>query len=549
MKTILYHKNVTVFLLQFFIFSWCFAQQPPVKKWDYRYGGSGGDFLLDIQQTADRGYLMGGWSDSQKSGDKTAVSKGFSDMWIVKIDSDGILQWDKGYGGSDWDGCVALSQTDDGGYMLAGYSTSGIGGDKTEPSKGDYDLWIVKVDSDGNKQWDKTYGSNNTDELYAMLQTSDGGYIFGCESNSDMGGDKTEKSQGGYDYWVLKVDSLGNKQWDKTFGGTEDDKLTCLLEVSKSEFLIGGYSLSGISGDKSEESHGGADFWIVDINSEGIKQWDKSYGANIDEILHSIHKTTDEGFILGGHSTSGISGDKTEPSKGSMDQWIIKIDASGNKQWDKSYGGNIYDHLITAFVSNDDDGFILGGSSASGISGDKTEKCWGEGDYWFLKTDLAGNKIWDKRFGGYNDDNFTTLHQTFDGGYILAGYSGSEAGGDKTQSCQGDVDYWLVKTDPDTLFFSSNETVSENIENTSLNIFPNPNYGKFTVKYALNNKSTIDQIEVLSVEGKLLCAINPDDKSEVSGTLNFDLNVSQGIYFLRVLAQDHVFYSKIEIVK
>ncbi|MBK7391205.1 MAG: hypothetical protein IPI23_19690 [Bacteroidetes bacterium] len=172
------------------------AQNTLVKIWDFRFGGTDVDWLIQSQHTIDQGYVLGGYSFSESSGDKTQDVWGNDDYWIVKIDSIGNKQWDKDYGGTDFDYLYSLQQTTDGGYILGGYSSSGIGGDKTHASWGAEDYWIVKIDSLGNKLWDKVFGGTNSDLLFSLQQTSVGGYILGGYSSSGINGDKTQNTWG-----------------------------------------------------------------------------------------------------------------------------------------------------------------------------------------------------------------------------------------------------------------------------------------------------------------------------------------------------------------
>ena len=226
------------------------------------------------------------------------------------------------------------------------------------------------------------------------------------------------------------------KLWDKTFGGTQSDELTTLQQTSDGGYILGGVSDSGISSDKSQVHKGIFDYWVVKLDASGIKTWDKTIGGSADEELYSIKQTTDGGYILGGLSNSGISGDKSQASKGGGDYWIVKLDASGNKLWDKTIGGISWDNF-TAIQQTSDGGFILGGYSESGVSGDKTQASKGMEDYWVVKLDASGNKIWDKTFGGNNQDRLFSLQQTADGDYILGGWSNSGISGDKTQASKG----------------------------------------------------------------------------------------------------------------
>jgi hypothetical protein len=414
------------------------------KQWDKTYGGDISDYGTSLQQTKDGGYILGGYSFSGVSGDKTGASRGSFDYWVVKLDAAGNKQWDKTYGGDGFDYLSSLDQTRDGGYILGGRSASGISGDKTESSRGVEDYWVVKLDAAGNKQWDRTYGGDAYDYCGSVQQTRDGGYILGGRSSSGLSGDKTDRGHGGADYWVVKLNAAGDMIWDKTYGGTSDDIGISLQQTEDGGYVLGGYSDSGIGGDKTGDSRGNFDYWVVKLDAAGNYEWDRTCGGAFTDYGTSIRQTKDGGYLLGGYSFSGSSGDKTEANRGNADYWVVKLDAAGNKQWDKTYGGNELDYF-TSLAQTRDEGYILGGHSASGSSGDKTEDSQGEADFWIVKLDAAGNKQWEKTLGGNNIDFLSALQQTQDGGYVLGGYSISDKSGDKTQDSRGNADYWVVK--------------------------------------------------------------------------------------------------------
>jgi hypothetical protein len=164
------------------------------------------------------------------------------------------------------------------------------------------------------KQWDYRFGGTNDENLYYFQQTNDGGYILGGASNSDSSGDRTQQSRGNFDYWIVKTDSIGNKQWDKRFGGADVDYLFCIQESYDGGYVLGGSTYSYLSGDISQAAHGLADYWIVKIDSVGNKLWDKRFGGTKDDWLYSLKQTTDGGYILGGQTNSGISGDVSQPN-------------------------------------------------------------------------------------------------------------------------------------------------------------------------------------------------------------------------------------------
>ncbi len=432
------------------------AQQKPTVGWDRSFGGDFDDRLSSMQPTADGGYILGGTTSSGLSGDKTQYTRGAEDYWLVKTDSKGNKQWDKTFGGTQIDRLNSIQQTPDGGYILAGESDSPISGDKSEnsliytpPIPGSNfsqyaDFWIIKLDNAGNKVWDKTIGGTQEERLPQIILTKDGGYLLAGTSSSSISGSKSGNSKGGSDFWIIKLDNNGNKLWDNTIGGNQAESLHEIKPTSDGGYILGGNSQSGIGGDKSQGTYGREDFWLVKIDAAGNKIWDKTFGGNDTDYLHSLKQTPDGGYILGGFSTSGINGDKSQPNMGSSDYWVVKTDANGNKQWDKTFGGNGGDQLYTLGLTSTG-GYVLGGRSFSGISGDKSEAIIGSTDLWILNLDSAGNKLWDKTIGGTGIDFLSTLHETADGGFILGAESRSGVGVYKTQPSKGQFDYWLVK--------------------------------------------------------------------------------------------------------
>ncbi len=357
--------------------------QAPAIQWQHTIGGNGVDWLgLGSLQTADGGYILGGYSESGLSGDKTENGFGYGDYWVLKLDTLGAIQWQNTIGGTSEDHLFTFQQTTDGGYILGGASISDISGDKTENCWGHFDYWVLKLDATGAIQWQNTIGGNGYEELYSIKETGDGGYILGGFSESDISGDKTENSLGDYDYWVVKLNASGAIQWQNTIGGNGRDWLTSVCQTEDGGYILGGWSNSDLSGDKTENSLGDLgydDYWVVKLNASGAIQWQNTIGGNDHDELYSIQQTADGGYILGGHSRSDISGDKTENSVGDFDYddyWVVKLNASGAIQWQNTIGGNSFDFLIS-IQETADGGYILGGYSSSDISGDKTENSVG----------------------------------------------------------------------------------------------------------------------------------------------------------------------------
>ncbi|MBK7887453.1 MAG: T9SS type A sorting domain-containing protein [Bacteroidetes bacterium] len=414
-------------------------------EWQNTIGGSLYDNLTSISQTVEGGYIFGGASNSPVSGDKNETCRGDYDYWIVKTGSQGNYQWQNTLGGSSYDLMYSLHQTIDGGFILGGFSDSDISWEKWEDCLGSGDYWIVKTDGSGNIQWQNTISGGSQDVLQSIQQTSDGSYILGGYSDSNISGDKTENRIGGFDYWVVKTDTTGNIQWQNTIGGSGYDMLNSIQQTQDGGFILGGYSSSNISGDKTENNIGGSrDYWIVKTDTMGNIQWQNTIGGNGQDDLFSVEQTTDGGFILGGYSNSGISGDKTENSFGGDDYWIVKTDSLGIIEWQKTIGGSGQD-LLTSIKQTTEGGYVLCGYSNSGISGVKTENCLGDFDYWVIKIDSVGVIQWQNTIGGNMQDLLYSIEQTSDGGYLLGGSSNSNISEDKTENGLGNEDFWVVK--------------------------------------------------------------------------------------------------------
>ncbi len=519
------YKIIFLLILQSSIFNFqSVSQTAPGIQWQNTIGGLNNDYLHSVQQTSDGGYILGGYSYSNISGDKTENNNGLSDYWIVKLNSSGNIQWQNTIGGNNWEALYSLQQTADGGYILGGWSESGISGDKTEQTWGYADYWMVKTNTSGNIQWQNTIGGFSDDFLSSIRQTADGGYILAGYSGSPVSGDKTENSIGASDYWIVKTNVSGIIQWQNTIGGIHLDELYSARQTTDGGYILAGRSQSDISGDKTENCLGDWDYWIVKTDATGNIQWQNTIGGSLIDEMYSVKQTVDGGYILGGSSRSHISGDKTEDTNGWLDYWLLKTDATGNIQWQNSIGGGFDDELYS-IQQTADGGYILGGSSVSDISGDKTENSIGGTDYWIVKTDAIGNILWQNTIGGLSFDVLQSVYQTADGGYILGGYSESDISGDKTEDSNGDNDYWIVKLFPDTITGISNR--KSEIQNPQF--FPNPLASFSTLTFS-NPQKIKFTFSLYDITGRVVGTVSTaSDKIVLEKG-----NKQAGVYFFRL---------------
>jgi len=390
--------------------------EPPMTEWSNTYGGTHNDEAYSLVQTNDGGYAIAGHTKS--------FGGGGMDAWLVKTDSSGTHEWNHTYGGTNDDLVQSMVQTADGGYAMAGYTSSSGAGAR--------DFWLVKTDQFGNLQWDHTYGGTNDDEVWwGLVQTGDEGYL--------MVGHTRSRGAGGADFWLVKTDSSGNHEWDKTYGGTSDDWAASVTQTSDGGFATVGFTESFAAG--------GRDVWLVKTDSAGNHEWNKTYGGAAWDEGFSVIQKHDGGYAIAGHTRSfGASG---------WDWLLIITDSSGNLlQPPIIYGGpsDDYAHCIR---QTSDGGYVIGGSMAVSPVG-------GDFDGWLVKTDASGNHEWDQLYSGIRRDALYYVVKTWDGGYALAGYTGLS-----TQAETGHADFWLIKLapqeipatidiDPDTLNMKSN---------------------------------------------------------------------------------------------
>jgi PKD repeat protein len=438
------------FLLTCFLFISHFSfSQATIYNWDKTIGGNADDNLYGIQPTTDGGTILIGSSYSALSADKSEPSQGSSDYWLVKLDANGNKTWDKTLGGLGDDIGTCIRQLPGGDYIAGGYSYSDSSGDKSQPTRGDDDFWLIKTDSAGNKIWDKRFGGISAEQLFDIVLCSDGGFLLAGHSNSQISGDKTEDAWGtSWDYWVVRTDSNGNKLWDKTIGGLQSDYSYSALQSFDGGFIIAGTSDSYASGNKTAPLFGSfsfTDYWVVKLDANGNVLWDKDFGGSHDDDCRSIVQIQPGYFLLGGISNSGVSGNKSATPWGNADFWAVKIDSAGSKIWDHVYGGFNDEDDFGNIVITPDGGAILAGTSYSAVNGTKTTDNLGGEQPWFQKIDSTGSPMWDITLQTTGNEELGIAAQTTDTCYVFATCSKAVPGGFKSDYGKGALDYFAAK--------------------------------------------------------------------------------------------------------
>lgn len=416
-------------------------------EWERHYGGTSNDFLFAIAEApTGGGFVLGGYSNSDSDDHKTSPRRGENDYWLVRVDAQGDPIWEQTYGGTDQDLLACLYPVGEG-YIAGGTSLSGVNGNKTSPNLGLRDYWVIRLNSEGDAIWEKSYGGTGSDYLQDLKPTPDGGFLLGGYSFSGTNGTKTSPNHGLIDYWIVKVNEAGDSVWDKSIGGGGNDYLSKVALTTNGGYILAGYSFSIEGGTKSAPRHGGSDFWIVRLDAQGNLLWDRTFGGTLNEYCQGLLALDDGGFLLSGYSFSGADGNKTSPQLGQADFWIVKLDGAGTKQWETTLGGTGDDNAWSlARMANGD--FLVGGWSDSSPGDFKSGSTYGRSDYWLTLLSAEGDLLNDYAFGGTQDEVILSIQPTADAGCLLGGYSFSGATGSKTSPSHGESDYWLIKLGP-----------------------------------------------------------------------------------------------------
>ena len=403
--------------------------------WLVTYGGSEADEAVAIIPTTDNHYMVLG-STRSSDGDISNKTSDKNDFWLLKIAENGSIVWDKTYGGSEDDVATSIAQTDDGGYILSGYSRSNDG--HVSGNEGFHDYWILKVDASGNVEWDKNFGFLGSDQAFSIFQTSDGGYFvsgfFDVSASDGEGNDgllSGASERGGRhgvgEYWAIKMDATGEYVWRRYFGGSNNDRSYAAMETSDGSFMVIGSSES--NDFDITDSKGSYDYWVVKISATGDNLFTKSYGGGEIDVAYAMCEAGTDQYLLVGDARS-TDQDVSNP-KGNADLWLIKINDNGNLLWEKSLGGMSFDSgkgIVPAPEGN----YAITGSSRSSDQDVSTNQ--GENDAWTLIVDGSGNLVFEMSVGGSSLDFGEDLTMSHDGSSLIVVGNTESNNGDITQN-------------------------------------------------------------------------------------------------------------------
>ena len=389
--------------------------------WAKTFGGIRADYARSICETSDSGYIV--------AGNTYSFGAGEHDFLVIKLNLYGNIQWAKTFGDTNSEWPYSICETSDSGYTVVGYTYSFGAGDY-------YDVLVIKLSSSGDTVWAKRFGGTGYDWAYSICETSEGGYIVAGWTSSFGAGE--------HDFLVIKLNSYGNIQWAKTFGGTDDDYANSICKTSDGGYIVAGYTYSFGAGY--------TDFLVIKLDSSSNIKWAKTFGGTGDDRAYSICETSDGGYIVAGYTLSF--------GAGSWDFLIIKLDSSANIQWAKTFGGTNEDFAYSICETSDGRYIVAGITYSFGA---------GYSDFLVIKLNSSSNIEWAKTFGGTGYDNALSICKVFDGGYIAAGGTSS--------SGAGSYDFLVLKIEPDGSmtppcpWYSVNPTVtSPTLSTTSPNL-------------------------------------------------------------------------------
>ncbi|MDP9958119.1 hypothetical protein J2X97_003793 [Epilithonimonas hungarica] len=511
-------------------------------SWQRNIDSNTQDFLSGLAITIDGQYLVSGSSIQKDQNPGSNQNQGY-DYHILKLDQQGQKVWERYFSGNRHDYLSSTVSTQEGGFLLAGTSYSSSALDKKDRSNGSSDIWVIKIDENGEEEWQQTIGTRYSEEARSVTQTTDKGYIVAGSTNHPTLRQAQGKGYGSKDVFVTKLDKNGKVIGQLILGGKGLDEVEKVIPTKDGGVLMGIYSRSGaineelkiknedastplgMTGEepittnyqpKTTDNHGEGDYWIVKLDKDNKVQWEKNYGGSEDDHVRTM-ALTDSGYIIGGESRSETSGNKRAKLEEGTDLWVLALDEDGNEQWQRSYNFGNRDVLMSLNEireqrgKNQDGtkGFLIGGYTQSEGKVEKNDET-----FWMLYIDRNGKEVWRKYVEGKDkkrEERLTSALLNKDGSYILAGTSAEELGKENWKVVK------LLDGDVEDL-----------MENKGIRIYPNPVKDYAYVEIGLDFDQT--DIYVYDMAGKVIQKLQTKNKVTKVDTSK----LPQGVYIIKV---------------
>lgn len=492
-------KKIYTLLALTFTIAFTNAQTPNIV-WEKVFGGTNLDMATAIDQTADGGYIFVAFTDSN-DGD-VAQNHGNTDLWVVKVDALGVIQWQQTFGGSEDEYARAVHQTADGGYIIVATTLSNNGDVLLNHGQSDY--WVIKLSSSGIMEWQKSYGGISIDNAYDIKQTVDGGYIVIGDSITILNS-YAANHYGSSDVWIVKLNGIGTIEWEKSLGGEGDDGAIAVSQTIDGGYVVAAQSWSNIG---AEGGHSDNDFYILKLTSTGTLEWQRIVGGTGDEYVFDILQLNDGSYVVAGNTTSTDNG---IVNHGSQDGFVVKLSTSGELQWQKAFGGTEYDGF-EAIEKTVDNKIIVSGYTHS-YNGDVTDYHGGQ-DGWIVALSAAGELQWQKTYGSTGNEGIEQVKQTTDGGFVVAGTKLPLFGNSSTTNC------WIFK-------LNSGQLSTSTFDSSDLKIYPNP--VKEALTFGTDANVGITSVSIYNLIGQLVQVVaNPNESIDVS-------SLKTGNYIIKIV--------------
>jgi Secretion system C-terminal sorting domain len=512
------------FTLTLLLFTTIVAYAQPGIDWRSNFGGSQNDEGRLIMNTSDGGYCLIGRSSSS-DGD-LAVNQGDFDLWLMKVSSDGEVLWSKTLGGSAFDGGFNGMECSNGDFIVIG-STNSNDGD-VSGNHGDSDIWVLRLDNEGNIIWQIVYGGTGTDFGLCIKQTADGGFIASGTSNS-MDGDILG-AHGDNDMVVLRISQNGDITWSKAIGGTGGDRGWHIIELEGGNFVLTGDSNS-TDGDMPNANAGEQDVVAVFLNDDGIGSISNvfQYGGSAGDEARFVAQKPDGNLVFSGATLSG-DGLVTNFHSG-YDYWVFSTDLDGDFLWGNAFGGSANDYV--RFMNMAPNGDVLTGGFSDSSDGDVLFSAGGSDAFLIRVNGDDGTLRWAFNYGGSGNDIPYGACNASDGGFVVSTASNSLDG--DVYNALGANDCWVFKLENDGVSSIFEPAVAQ------LSFFPNPAQGRIFIKTELDD---IEHFSLTALNGRTF--VTPF--STANGTLELDISqYANGIYAIKAITKRQVMVGKVLI--